>query len=78
MDIRLSNILSVTAAVIVMDFVVVRLIAPKAFNLLGLSPQSKPGCGCGGNGGSCAKNVTGRSQVIDVTAIRSQGVGVSV
>ncbi len=78
MEIRLSQVLTVAAGVIVFDFVTCKLIAPKVFDLLGLGVQRQPACHCGGGCGSCAKNITDRAQVIDVTAVKRQGVSVSV
>lgn len=76
MNVRLSNILAAAAGVVLFDFVMCGFIAPKVFSLLDLRAQKRSQCGCGGGCDSCAKNITDRAQVIDVTEINRQGVAI--
>ena len=78
MELRASNIIAAAAGVIIFDFVFCGVIAPKVLNAISLARKSKASCHCGGGCDSCAKNITDRSQVIDITDVRKQGVTVSV
>lgn len=74
MQIRLLDIAAAAAGVVLFDFVFCQLVAPKILNALELRAERERDCHCGGGCDSCAKNITDRAQVIDVTAINRQGV----
>lgn len=74
MQFRLRDIAAAAAGVILFDYLVCQFIAPKVLNAMELRAEKHSDCHCGGGCDGCAKNITDRSQVIDVTRINRQGV----
>lgn len=69
MQIRLSQALSVGVGVVLFDLVFCGLIAPKVFEFLGLSAEDPHHCCAECEGQRECKNVTNRSQVIDMSPV---------
>jgi hypothetical protein len=67
-----TTVLSAAAGVLLFDYLFCGKVAPKLFQRLSLAPEKGPDCHCGGGCQACAKNVTDRAQVIDVTPLNEQ------
>jgi len=67
------QVIAAFAGIMLADYLSGRAL-PKWLQITGLTAQPATACACGGGCNSCAKNVTERAQVIDVTPVNSSYV----